>query len=1083
MKKSLYKDSIKEIKKTFKRFLSILLMAFLGVGFFAVLRATSPDMQATLDNYADTSNLYDIKILSTLGLTDDDKKAIEKIDNVESVYTEYSEDVYMEIGEEDYVIKVISLNNEVNKLKLLEGQMPEDLSECVIDSRMRDFGGVKVGDYLDIREDLEEKDEDDEFSEDEEPSFKNSHIRVSGVVTSPLYMSSEREISKLGNGKSDYFIFVPNSNIKEEYYTNIYVNVKGTKDLDSLEDEYQEEVDKVKDKIEKIKETRQTARYDELIDEANEKLDDAQKELDDKKAEGQKEIDDAEKELKDAKKKLADGEKELQDGKDKFNEEITKAENEINSGYDKLHEGENTLNEKEKELNDGLKDAEAKEEELRLTLNQVVEGLETINFNIQGIKYQLSISKSSAEKAVLNENLKLLETKKVELEANQNTIMEALKQIEYGKTYGKSEIEKGRKEIEDGLSKLDSGKAELETKKKEALDEIAKNEKKLQDAKKELADGEKKLKDAKDEFEEKIEDAENKLIDARTKLNDIKNAKWYIYDRKDLSGFNDYTNNVDNIDRISIVFPIVFFVIAALISLTSMTRMVEEQRVNLGTLKALGYNNLQIANKYLLYATLATVIGGLLGMSFGFQFFPRVIIFLYEMMFIHMEPIAYFNIKFAIIGLGTMLLCNSGATLYASMKILKEVPAELMRPKAPKNGKRVFLENIKFIWNRLNFTRKVTVRNMFRYKKRFMMTIIGIAGCTALILAGFGLKDSIASVIPHQYERVFRYDMNLYLNDNLTNDEIKSYKNKLLENDKIAHVTESYLESCSIKKDGAEYGIQMIVVKDKEDFKDYIKLYDKLNDYKELEITDSDIFITEKLSELLNIKPGEKVTLIDSDKESHEIKISNVVEHYISHYIYITENKYEEIFGKEAKTNAFYISYSRDLSESEEDYLAKDLLKSSKTLSVLTVTSFRNNINNILSSLDLVVIILIVSAGLLAFVVLYNLVNVNISERIRELATLKVLGFYDKEVYDYVVREIVFLAIIGIGFGLGFGKFLTDFILTTCEIPLLRFPSYIQPISILLSAGITIIFTMIVNFMTYFSLKKIDMIESLKNVE
>ena len=738
-------------------------------------------MQATLDNYADTTNLYDIKVVSTLGLTDDDKKALEEIDNVEKVYSEYSEDVYVKIGDEDYVIKVISLNNELNKLNLLEGSMPEGLTECVIDSRMADFGNVKVGDYIDIEEDLEEKDEDDEFSEDEEPSFRNSHLRVSGIITSPLYMSAERDISKLGNGKIDYFIFVPKENIKEDYYINLYLSVKDTKELDSLEKEYDDKIDVVKDEIEKIKEKRQKARYDELIDEANEKLDDAQKELDDKKAEGQKEIDDAEKELNDAKKKLADGEKELQDGKNKFNEEIGKAENEINSGYNELNEGEKTLNEKEKELNDGLKDAEEKEEELKLTLNQVVEGLETINFNIQGIKYQLSISKSAAEKAALNENLKILESKKKELEANQATITAALEQIEIGKTYGKSEIDKARKELEDGKNKLDSGKAELETKKQEALDEINKNEKKLQDAKKELADGEKKLQDAKKEFDEKIEEAENKLIDARTKLNDIKNAKWYIYDRKDLKGYNDYFNNVDNINRISIVFPIVFFVIAALISLTSMTRMVEEQRVNLGTLKALGYTNLQIANKYLLYATLATVIGGTLGMTFGFQFFPRVIIFLYEMMFIHMEPVVFFNVKFAIIGLGTMLLCNSGATYYAAMKILKEVPAELMRPKAPKSGKRVFLENIKFIWNRLNFTRKVTIRNMFRYKKRFMMTIIGIAGCTALILAGFGLKDSISSVIPHQYDRVYKYDMNLYLNDNLTNDEIKSYKEKLSE--------------------------------------------------------------------------------------------------------------------------------------------------------------------------------------------------------------------------------------------------------------------------------------------------------------
>lgn len=1103
MKKALLKDSFKEIRKTFKRFISILVMALLGVGFFAGLRATAPDMALTLDKYADDTNLYDIKVISTLGLTDDDVEAIKKIENIENVYPSYDEDVYVTLNENDSVVKVIEYNESFNKLDVIEGSIPSKADECVIDSTMAEKAKVKLGDYIEIREDIEvdedennDTEDEDDISDEETPTFKNTKLKVVGIVTSPLYMSVERDISSLGNGKVDYFIFIPKDNIDSEVYTSIYLSVANTKELHALSNEYQEKIDYVKEELEGIKEERQTFRYNSLIDEANEKLDDAEKEFEEEKKKGEdkindakKEIADGKKEIQDAKKELADGEKELQDGKNKFNEEILKAENELNSNYEELTLGEIELTKKEAEAEIGFADAKKKQDDLKLNLDLIIQGLETIEFNINLLNKQIAGSTNDAEKEVLKQNLEKLKLEKAALEKNQQEIIAGIKLIDDEIIKGRNELELAKKQILDGYKMLDDARSTLNNEKAKSEEELRKAENEIQDAKVKLKDaedklleGEKELLDAELEFDEEILKAENKLIDARTKVNDIKKAKWYIYDRTDLSGYNEYDNNVDNIDQIAKAFPIVFFVIATLISLTSMTRMVEEQRVQIGTLKALGYTKIQIAYKYIIYATLATVIGGTIGMCFGFQFFPRVIIYLYEMMYIHMEPVVLFNTKYAIIGLGAMLLCMDGATIYAAYKELNAVPAELMRPKAPKLGKRVFLEKISFIWDRLSFIQKVTFRNMFRYKKRFLMTIIGIAGCTALILAGYGLQDSISHVIPSQYDDIYNYDMMVYLNDTLTDEEIKEYDEKLEKMENVKNATEVYQESASMEVNNVSRDIQMVVVDEKE-FSEYVTLFDINGRENELKVKDGEIIITNKLAELLDVNIGDEVSVLDSEKEMFKLKITGIAEHYISHYMYLTENTYEEIFNKEKETNILYVNYDKALTKDEEHVISEELLKSNKTLSVILVSNLRVSMDDTLKTLNIVVYILIIAAGLLAFVVLYNLSNVNISERIRELATIKVLGFYDKEVYDYITRETILLTGIGIIIGLLFGNVLSDFILTTCEVDMLRFPRYIKPISMVLSSGITIVFSVIVNFITYFALKKVDMIESLKSIE
>lgn len=562
----------------------------------------------------------------------------------------------------------------------------------------------------------------------------------------------------------------------------------------------------------------------------------------------------------------------------------------------------------------------------------------------------------------------------------------------------------------------------------------------------------------------------------------MENPKWYIFSRKDNAGFNGISQDTENVEKLGEVFPIVFFIIATLISLTTMSRMVEEERTEIGTLKALGYNNFQIITKYIIYSFLASSIGGILGALFGLKFFPYVIISMYQMMYDISELVIEFNVYYTLLGIGIMSFCIVGASIYTAINELKSTPNELMRPKAPKPGKRVLLEKIPLIWNKLNFTQKVTIRNMFRYKKKFLMTIIGIMGCTALIITGFGLKDSISKIMDYQYIDIYNFDMLIGLKNSLTCSEISSLENELRNRDEINDTVSAYLSSSEVKYKENREDAQILVVENSEILDDVIQLKD-LKSGKKLTLNDDEVIITDKLAQLLDVKKGDEIKLLDSDNNEYTVKIGEIAEHYISHYIYITNNLYKKLYNKEVQPNIIYAKYQKKLDENKEETLSKELLLNSKINSITLTSYLMKTMDDTLNAMNFVVYVLIVSAGLLAFIVLYNLANVNISERIRELATIKVLGFYDKEVYDYVTREIVLLTVIGILFGLVFGYFLNMFILSTCEINILRFKRIVTPLSMLISSVITIAFTIIVNYMTYFSLKKIDMIESLKSVE
>ena len=1072
MKKALFKDSIKEIKKTHRRFISILLMAFLGVGFFAGIKASSPDMKKTIDNYYKAQNVYDIEVMSTLGLTDADMEALKNINGITNVYATYSKDATINLGDLEIVAKVHEIEPEINKVLLESGKLPEAINECVVEKRFATFTKIKIGDEITLEEKLDE---------DEESSFKEKKLKVVGIVESPLYISAERGTSSLGDGKVDYYIYINKENINSDIYTEIYAKID-SKNESTTSSEYEKYVEKVKNDIEHIKTEREQARYNSLVDDANKKVSDAENELNDKQKEADEEFAKADKKIADAEKEISDGEKTLESNKTKADKEFSSADTKLNTAKRELEKNENEFKTKKEEANKQIENTKAELQTQKANLQKVNENLESLNNSLKNVNFKLSNGNlSEAEILTLNATKQELEKNITELEKNKNTLNIAIAKMQEGILQAEKEITDAESQIKEAKNTITKNEKKLKKQKANTYAKIEDARKNLTDAKQKLEDSKKEYNDKKADYEIQITDAKKKIEDAKQKILEIKDAKWYILDRESNSGYNSFVQDTKSIANIGKVFPIVFFVIAALISLTSMTRMVEEERVQIGTLKALGYNKLQIASKYIIYSGLASIIGGSIGMVVGCYVLPPIIWMMYSMMYSVPNFVVEINFEYGLIGLILISICNVGATMYAVWKELINTPAVLMRPKAPKKGKRVLLERIPFIWKRLNFNRKVTVRNIFRYKKRFLMTIIGICGCTALILTGFGIKDSITRLLTDQYGRVFNYDMQINLKDDLSTEEYTELYEYLNNKDGIEETVPAYFSSITVMNNQNEEDVQLIIPEDSKKIEDVINFFDKKTGEK-VELSNSEILITDKLAQLIDAKQGDIIIIKNSDGLERKAKIGNIVENYVSHYIYMSKELYTDLYNENYKTNII-LTRNAEMEEEQKSELAKDIISKESVTAITQASSMTKYIEDMMGSLNYVVIILIISSGLLAFVVLYNLANVNISERIRELATIKVLGFYDKEVYNYIARETVLLTIIGIGLGLIGGYFLNSFILTTCEIKMLRFNSTIEPLSYVYPVIITIAFTWIVNIFTYFSLKKINMIESLKSVE
>lgn len=678
------------------------------------------------------------------------------------------------------------------------------------------------------------------------------------------------------------------------------------------------------------------------------------------------------------------------------------------------------------------------------------------------------------QKAKLDAGAAELAASKEQLDAAQAEIDSANGEI----SKAVEQLSEAEHELADAEVQLADGRAVLE----DARQEIADGEQEIADAEQELSDGEQEYADAKAEADEEIADAEKQIADGEQELADMEMQEWYVLDRQYIASYVDYGQNSERIGAIGRVFPAIFFLVAALVCLTTMTRMVEEERTQIGTMKALGYSRKDIASKYILYALCSSLLGSLIGLTAGQKVLPAVIMTAYRILYPDLPyMLTPLNLRYSVMATGAAVLCTTFAAWAACYKELFAVPAELMRPAAPKAGKRVFLERLGFIWKRLNFSRKAAARNLIRYKKRFFMTIFGIGGCTALLLVGFGLKDSISYMGIGQFETVFVYDGSIIFDVDAEEADQNALADTVEADDRITDAARMLEKAVDVEENGVLKSAYLVVPEQKESLSDYVRLQDR-GTGEAYELDEEGIVISEKLANLLGVSEGDTVILSEDDADHVEAVISHVAENYFMHYIYMSRELYEKLYGEEPEWNTLFL-HTAQTDEEFELQLQEDYMQLEAVLSVSFISSMAETVDDMLGSMDTVIAVLVISAGMLAFIVLYNLNNINISERKRELATLKVLGFFDREVSAYVNRENIMLTAIGTAVGLLIGLALHRFVMTTVETDTIMFGRVIRWYSYVYSILLTLVFSVIVNWVQYFKLKQIDMVESLKSVE
>ncbi len=1022
MRSAMRRNIFKEIKNTFGRFLSIFAIVALGVGFFAGLKATPPVMEKTADEYYDLQNLMDIRLLSTMGFTEEDVEAIENVPGIKQVDATYSIDALAESKSGIKALKLHALSKDssgMNKPMLVEGRLPEKSGECVLDKKLAggDFGGI--GDTLTIS---------GENEADTLDMLKTHQFTITGIVDSPYYISVQRGTTGIGNGNIAGFVMIPKEAFDSDYYLELYTTVEDAKELSCYSDKYAELIDDMTDKLETVAKQRETIRYDEIVREAQKKLDDSRKELANSRSE--------------AEDKLAAAKIELDEGQDK-----------INSGKEKINTSERQLEASTKQLQEQEKQYQVQSEQAEAQLKSAAAEIEK-----QWEQYKAAESTGTIAEEQLAQMKQGLEKAEAELAQKQAAAAVAGAQA-------KAQFEAARKKLSNGYIELDKAMAELEAAQAELQSGRLEYEKKKAEADKELAD------------------AQEKIDEAQKKIDEIKKPEWYVLDRDTNYGVKGYGDDADRINKITNVFPVFFFMVAALVCLTTMARMVEEQRTQIGVLKALGYSKVTIAMKFLIYAGSASVLGSIVGLAVGLVTFPTVIHNAYCIMYALPPASLSFNVESAVLSSIAAILCTTLATLWACYYELKSTPAELVRPKAPAKGKRVLMERIGFVWNRLSFIQKVTARNLFRYKKRFLMTILGIGGCTALLLTGFGLMDSIMGIVDRQFGILHSYDVSISLIDSGNSSEESKLNSKLGDYLKDSlYVMQTSVDAVVGDEKVSSY---LFVPENAQRLNEFIAFRKRIGGKKVEFPQTGKVILSEKLSEKLKVSAGDKIIVKKGEFEKAEVVVGDITENYIYDYIYMSPEDYESAFGYEPEYKQIIgnVYDSGGLTKEKEETISENLLKLDNVGAVSMMAALGSDFANIMKSLNSVVILIIICANILAFVVLYNLTNVNITERVREIATIKVLGFYDPEVSAYVYRENFVLTLLGIIAGLVGGVFLHRFVVVTAEVDIAMFERKVKALSYLWSALFTLGFAGLVNFFMYFKLKKISMVESLKSIE
>lgn len=1117
MKKSYRKVIVREVLHTLSRFLAIFGIVALGVGFLAGLLATTPDMRVSTDQYYDQTNMFDIRVISPLGLTDRDVEAIRETDGVAGVMPLYSADALVTIpAGEDLVTRVQSLplslldtdsTDYQNRVILTEGRMPENPGEVVMETSKMSTYGIQVGDTLTLSED----------NEDLSDTLGSTTFTVVGKVKSAYYFSIEEETSTVGDGTVALTLYTGENSFTLDVYTSIFVLVEGAKELTAFSQTYDDAVQPLMDTLEELGQEQSVLRRDEVVSDARQELADAQEEYNKQKREAEEQLADAQKKLDQGLQESQDGERELEESRQKLQDNQKKLEEgrlayesgleEYNAGLAQWQAGleelesqkadyQSTFQEKQQELDKARQEMDNAKEQLEQSKTELDALAQTIEQTEQKIQTALDQGLITEEQAHELRQTVLAPLQQT-YDQGKAAYDQGLQDYTLGEQQwldGQAQLEAGQAEAEAQFAaaqqKLDETEAQLQAAKvklDDSLSEITEGEKaladgqaqltqaeqKLEDAKAQLADGQAEYDKQKQEADQKLADGQKELDDAQEEIDQIDAGEWMILNRHSNPSYVSFDSNAEKVENIAKVFPVFFFLVAALVALTTMTRMVEEERVQIGTLKALGYSKAAIMAKYMIYAGVATVCGCIFGLLVGFWVFPTVIWGAYEIMYDLPPLVISFNVTYASLSSAAAILCTMLATWSACSSTLREPPARLMLPKAPKAGKRVFLERIPFIWNHLSFTHKVTARNLIRYKKRFFMTVIGIAGCTALLLTGFGLRDSIGDIVDKQFGEILQYNLSITVKD-AEDPQVEEF----LRNNTDATLKVHQSSADLTGKDADPHTATLYVPEESTQLPEFITLRDRKSG-DPVAFTEDGVLLTEKLADELKIGAGDTVTVKNADNQTAQVTVSGITENYVQGYIYMSPSLYRQCFDKAPELNGIVAKVADD-SQENRSRISTELLENSSVASVSFTTTLSQSFGDMIANIDYIVMVLIVSAGLLAFVVLYNLTNINITERQKEIATLKVLGFYNREVGAYIFRETGILSVIGTGVGLILGIFLHAFVVQTAEVEMVMFGRDIYPLSYILAALLTLVFSALVDVVMARKLKKIDMVESMK---
>ncbi|RGL83700.1 ABC transporter permease [Eggerthella lenta] len=1177
MKSAFNTETLRSITHSLGRFLAIAAIVALGTGFYAGLRMTAPDMKLAADEYFDGTSLMDIRVLSTLGLTDDDIAVLRHVEGVEAVMPARETDVMASIDGEQYATRVHSLPDAartsdtsdgvharsddpdyLNRPLLVRGSWPQKTGECVLSANLVENDAIAVGDTLTITEGVQDVDQ----------TLVTRTYTVTGFVNAPYYAtSSSMGETTLGSGSIQQYMYVPESDFSADLpYTEAYLTVRGAANERASSDAYQRLVDEVADRIKALAPEREQARVDQLKSDAQKELDEKRADYEGERADAQSQLDDAKRQLDDAAATIAASEQELADGQAAYDSgaselasqrasaqaQLDDAERQIADGQAQLdaqrpqlddaagqlqaaraqwQQGADALaaawgdwQRRSDELDAGITRAQAGVADAAAGVDRIQKGIDALEEQIkqldpdkdaqkiaelraeqdalkaqqQDLRAQMALVQATLDDLV-NVQKPKLEAARAELQGKQDALDSSKVELEQQQ----AAYEGGKAQFDASARKLDQARADLASSRSQADAQIAAAQQQLDDAAARLQDGRAQLEQGRAdydsglaEYEQKksdadaqLADAERRLDDAQKQIDDLERPEWLVMDRTANYGAASFEADADRVDSIAAVFPFIFFLVAALVALTTMTRMVEEERALIGTFKALGYRRTRIASKYLAYAAAASGIGSILGILALSQVLPAVIMKAYGIIYFVPELPLPLPVDPGFAGLAAGL--GVGVTLFATWAAvaatLRERPAQLMLPRTPKAGKRILLERIGPLWRHLSFSWKVTFRNLFRYKKRFVMTVIGIAGCTALLLTGLGLSNAINDIIDKQFGEITKYNAVVTLADDLSSEEQRRIDDLLDDGSLVtAHTLVMRQNMLAGGPDEQDKRMELVVPEDPASFDRFVALNTRVGHHP-VKLDDDGLVLTEKLAAELGVRAGDAVTLTEQDAignatgTSYEATVTGIVENYVYHYAYMGPVLYEQLMGKapDYRTVLAVTTSDPDL----RVQFSNDLLAAGGVKTVAyndeTIDAYRD----MMSSVNMIVVVLVTAAAALAFIVLYNLTNINITERMREIATLKVLGFTPREMNAYIFREIFLLAAIGCAVGLVLGVWMEGFVVVTAEVDQIMFGRAIHPASFLLAFLLTMLFTVLVMLAMRGKLRRIDMVESLKSNE